>query len=120
MSTDRIVDDYLADILEAISDIRSFTEGLDYEAFRKDRKTSNAVIRSLEVIGEAVKNIPVEARQLSPALPWKEIAGMRQAHTRIFRSRPAVSLGNDTVGFMPFGTGHPQDQQSQGWRGLKF
>jgi len=77
MSTNRVVDDYLADIIEAIGDIRSFVDGLDYDAFSNDKKTANAVIRSLEVIGEAVKKIPTELRQEYPGLPWKEIAGTR-------------------------------------------
>jgi len=77
MSTNRVVDDYLADIIEAIEDIRSFVDELDYDAFSNDKKTVNAVIRSLEVIGEAVKKIPTELRQEHPGLPWKEIAGTR-------------------------------------------
>lgn len=77
MSTNRIVDDYLADIVEAIGDICSFVDGLDYETFSTDKKTVNAVIRSLEVIGEAVKKIPEELRKKHPGLPWKEIAGTR-------------------------------------------
>lgn len=77
MSTNRIIDDYLADIIEAIGDIRSFVDGLDYDTFSTDKKTVNAVIRSLEVIGEAVKKIPTELRQKYPSLPWKEIAGTR-------------------------------------------
>jgi uncharacterized protein with HEPN domain len=77
MSADRPIDDYLADIIEAISDISSFIAGLDYEGFAADKKTVNAVIRSLEVIGEAVKKIPTGLRQKHNDLPWKEIAGTR-------------------------------------------
>ena len=77
MSTNRVVDDYLADIIEAIGDIRSFVDGLDYDAFSSDKKTVNAVIRSFEVIEEAVKKVPTELRQEHPDLPWKEIAGTR-------------------------------------------
>jgi uncharacterized protein with HEPN domain len=77
MSTNRVIDDYLADIIEAIGDIHSFVDGLDYDAFSSDKKTVNAVIRSLEVIGEAVKKVPTELRQKHPDLPWKEIAGTR-------------------------------------------
>jgi uncharacterized protein with HEPN domain len=77
MSTNRVVDDYLADIIEAIGDIRSFVDGLNYDAFSTDKKTVNAVIRSLQVIGDAVKKIPVELRQEHPGIPWREIAGTR-------------------------------------------
>ena len=52
----------LSDILEAIKRIQSYISGLDYEAFLKDFKTSDAVVRNLEVIGEAAKNIDEEFR----------------------------------------------------------
>ena len=77
MSTNRLIDDYLGDIIEAIHDIDSFVFGMEYEDFIADKKTVNAVIRSLEVIGEATKRIPVDLRQKNPYIPWKEIAGTR-------------------------------------------
>jgi hypothetical protein len=49
---------YLEDILEAIGSIREYTAGMDYEASSRDRKTQDAVIRNLEVIGEAAERIP--------------------------------------------------------------
>jgi uncharacterized protein with HEPN domain len=55
MSTERLIVDYLDDVLESISDIRAFVTGMSYKEFIGDKKTVNAVIRSLEVIGEAVK-----------------------------------------------------------------
>ncbi|MBO8182557.1 MAG: DUF86 domain-containing protein [Archaeoglobus sp.] len=69
--------DYLEDILSSIQEIGEFTEGMDFEKFVKDRKTVNAVIRSLEVMGEAVKKIPSDLRNKYPEIPWKYIAGMR-------------------------------------------
>jgi hypothetical protein len=50
---------------------------MSYKEFIGDKKTVNAVIRSLEVIGEAVKKIPLEIREKRPDIPWKEIAGTR-------------------------------------------
>jgi len=51
--------DYLQDILDAVNDIESFVDDMTYEEeFIKDRKTLNAVVRSIEIIGEASKNIP--------------------------------------------------------------
>ncbi len=67
---------YLKDILAAIESIESFTEGLDYQAFRVDDKTTSAVVRKFEIIGEAAKAIPDEIRQSYPHVPWKEMAGM--------------------------------------------
>ncbi len=73
----RDVSDYINDILNSISDIREFTADLDYIDFHNDKKTVYAVIRCLEIIGEAVKKIPDELRKQYPQIPWQEIAGMR-------------------------------------------
>jgi uncharacterized protein with HEPN domain len=77
MSTEREVRDYIDDILQAITDIREFTDGMDFNQFASDRKTVQAVIRSLEIIGEATKKIPQEIRGRQPGLPWNEIGAMR-------------------------------------------
>ena len=77
MKKERDVRLYLDDILEAIEKIERYTEGLDFEKFRKDEKTGDAVIRNLSVIGEAVKHIPPGVRKKHPEIPWKIIAGMR-------------------------------------------
>ena len=69
--------DYILDILTSIQEIEEFVEGMNFEDFVKDRKTVNAVIRSLEVMGEAVKKIPLEIREKYQEIPWKYIAGMR-------------------------------------------
>jgi len=69
--------DYLEDIINAINDIEHFIEGMDASAFFDDRKTINAVIRSLEIIGEASKKIPENIKKKHPEIPWKSIAGMR-------------------------------------------
>lgn len=74
---DRDIRDYLNDISEMIEDIESFTEGMSYEELEGDKKTLYAVIRCLEVLGEAVKKIPNYIREEYPEIPWHEIAGMR-------------------------------------------
>ncbi|GIW47701.1 MAG: DUF86 domain-containing protein [Deltaproteobacteria bacterium] len=68
---------YVKDILEAILSIERFVEGMDFEEFREDDKTSSAVIRKFEIIGEAAKHIPEDLRQKYPDIPWKEMAGFR-------------------------------------------
>ena len=68
---------YLKEILAAIGRIEEFVAGMDLEAFQTDDKTSSAVLRKFEIIGEAAKQIPDEMRQKYTAVPWKEMAGMR-------------------------------------------
>ncbi|MCX5806026.1 MAG: DUF86 domain-containing protein [Proteobacteria bacterium] len=77
MSKGREMADYLDDILTAIADVEEFTRGMHYETFAEDKKTVNAVIRSLEVLGEAAKRIPTSFRQKYPDIPWSKMAGMR-------------------------------------------
>jgi len=73
----RVYTDYVQDILDSINDIENFIKGMNFNDFKNDRKTINAVIRSIEVIGEASKKIPKSIRERHPDIPWKKIAGMR-------------------------------------------
>jgi uncharacterized protein with HEPN domain len=68
---------YLKDIKIAITSIEKFIEGLDFDQFKVDDKTSSAVIRKFEIIGEATKNIPEVIRERYSQIPWKDVAGMR-------------------------------------------
>lgn len=65
------------DILESIEKIRDYTRGMTYEQFSEDEKTVDAVIRNLEIIGEAAGNIPLEIQQEYPDIAWLEMRGMR-------------------------------------------
>ena len=73
----REYEDYLRDLLDAIEKIQNFIKDLEFENFKKDDKTKFAVIRGLEIIGEATKHISEEVRNKYPEIPWKEMAGMR-------------------------------------------
>ncbi len=77
MSKERILLDYLNDIIESIADIKEFTNGMTRESFSIDKKTIKAVVRSLEVIGEAANKLPDDVRDRYPEISWQEIIGMR-------------------------------------------
>lgn len=68
---------YLEDILEATQKIITYTGNLSKAAFLEDEKTFDAVVRNLEVIGEAVKKLPDDLRAQHPTLEWKKMAGLR-------------------------------------------
>ena len=72
---------YLKDIFEAMNAAQTFIEGMDFEAFATDDKTASAVVRKLEIIGEATKNVPEDIRQQYPQVPWRNMAGMRDRIT---------------------------------------
>lgn len=77
MKDPRLVQDYLRDILEAMDKAEDFIGDLNQQAFKQDDKTAFAVIRSLEIIGEAAKKIPAPLRRRFAGIPWKSLAGMR-------------------------------------------
>ena len=83
---------YLDDILEAIDRIREYVQGMDAEAFSSDRKTQDAVIRNLEVIGEASRNLSEELKARSNEIEWSKIIGFRNilAHEYFGVSVPIV------------------------------
>jgi uncharacterized protein with HEPN domain len=70
---------YLNDILTNIETAERFIAGISFEEFISDEKTNYAVVRCLEIIGEASKHIPAGLRNKYPAIPWKTIVGTRNA-----------------------------------------
>jgi len=77
MKQKREYTDYLQDILDAAQKAEQFMAGMDMAAFEGDAKTSFAVVRALETIGEATKHIPASVRRRYPEVPWHAMAGMR-------------------------------------------
>ena len=73
----RTYKDYVMDLLQSIEEIYEFIGEMNFEDFLIDKKTQNAVIRSLEIMDEAAKKIPVEIKDKYPEIPWKYMAGMR-------------------------------------------
>lgn len=74
---ERDIRDYINDLIESCENIVEFTKGMSYDDFSADKKTANAVIRCLEIVGEATKNLPLNFRANYPDIPWKQMAGMR-------------------------------------------
>ncbi len=68
---------YLQDVLEAVANVGEFVGPMSRHEFEGDKKTLHAVVRNLEVIGEAVKGIPPDVRSRHPQVPWQRIAGLR-------------------------------------------
>ena len=68
---------FVEHVMESIEKIEEYIGGMGKEEFLGDSRTQDAVMRRLEIMGEAVKNIPSEFRDEYPKIPWKQIAGMR-------------------------------------------
>lgn len=68
---------YIKDLLESMENAEAFAGNMSYEDFSGDMKTSYAIVRCIEIIGEASKNIPHNIRRKYPGIPWKKMAGMR-------------------------------------------
>jgi len=77
MSKKRRDKDFLGDINEAMNLIGLYTKGLTYRKFLEDRKAQDAIVRNLEVIGEASKNITTAFKAKYHDVPWKKLAGLR-------------------------------------------
>lgn len=65
------------DILDAIAAIQSYTASMDYPAFARDRRTVDAVLRNITVIGEAASRIPEAIQVASPDIPWADMRDIR-------------------------------------------
>jgi len=69
--------EFLKDIQEAMKRIESYTEDMGYNEFLKDLKTQDAVVRNIEIIGEAVKNLSSDFKEKHDNIEWRKIAGTR-------------------------------------------
>jgi len=78
----RSINLFIEDILDSISNIESFSEALTEQELSKDKLRQSAIVRQIEIIGEAAKNIPSPIRKKHPEIPWKDLAGMRDVITR--------------------------------------
>jgi len=77
MKEKRKPDLYIADILKSVNKIEEYTKRINEEEFNKNTLIQDAILRRLEIIGEAVKNLPQEFKEQYTDIPWDRIAGMR-------------------------------------------
>lgn len=68
---------FLEDILDAAEKVLRYTQGMTFEEFRDNEMVVDAVLRNLEIIGEAAKSLPVEARAMMPDVEWSKATGFR-------------------------------------------
>ncbi len=80
---------YLHDILDCIERIEGYLQDFDYEKFRKDRRTIDAVVRNVEVIGEAANNLPEQFRSEHTKIEWRKMIDTRN---RIIHGYASVDL----------------------------
>jgi uncharacterized protein with HEPN domain len=71
-------------MLESIQVIQDYTSGMDYDTFIADRRTVDAVIRNLNIIGEAATHVPDEITEQYPEIPWAEMRGMRNIVVHVY------------------------------------
>ena len=71
-------------MLLAARDALSFTEGLSYDEFARDRRTQLSVLKSVEIVGEAASHVTNDTRQMHPAIPWREIVGMSNRLVHVY------------------------------------
>ena len=68
---------FIEDLFESINRIKKYTAQMSYNNFKKDQMILDATVRNLEVMGEAIKNIPSEIKDKYPNIPWSKIIGFR-------------------------------------------
>ena len=76
--------DRIRDILDAISEIKSFTDGMDYATFKEDAKSVRAVEMNFIIMGEAANQIPEEIEDAYPAIPWNLMHAMRNRIVHVY------------------------------------
>ncbi len=86
----RPVELLLSDMLEAIKRVEQYTEKMSFETFSNDQKTIDAVVRNLEIIGEAANRLPEDFKERNSSVEWHKVVGLRH---RIVHEYFGIDLG---------------------------
>jgi uncharacterized protein with HEPN domain len=86
MSAKRVYTDYLQDIVDYAEKAMRFVRGVSFDDFGDNEEKVFAVVKALEVIGEAARHLPKSLRDKYPAVPWKQVTGMRDKMTHEYFS----------------------------------
>ena len=106
MTAPRDIRTYLEDILRAIANVEQYTGNMTFEQFSADNKTQDAVVRNLEIVGEAVKRIPSSMRTAYPGIEWRPAAAMRDFLIHEYPEIDTQTVWNTVkVDFPPFKDG---------------
>ena len=88
---------YIEDIVIAIEKIEKYTNGQNLELFQENSEKQDAVIRNLEIIGEATGKVPDKAQQLQPNIEWRKIKGLRNVLIHEYFQSTACYYGKNTI-----------------------
>lgn len=91
----------LADMQDHLALIESFMIGVDWGAFQRDQKTQFAVLRALEVVGEAAKRLPPDVHARFSDVPWRQIIGMRNIIAHDYLGLSLSMIYETATGFAP-------------------
>lgn len=97
----RRYDLFLEDMIEAMNRIAGYTEGLSYNDFVQNRMAVDAVVRNLEIIGEAAKNIPATVRQQATNIPWDKMYRLRNIVTHEYFSVDHPLIWDISTNYLP-------------------
>ncbi|MBI5031970.1 MAG: DUF86 domain-containing protein [Chloroflexi bacterium] len=86
MSAKRVYIDYLQDIVDYAEKAMRFVQGVSYDDFADNEEKVFAVVKAIEIVGEAARNIPKSLRAKYPAVPWVQVTGMRNKVTHEYFS----------------------------------
>jgi uncharacterized protein with HEPN domain len=74
----------IEDILDAISQVQDYTRAMTFDDFRQDRKTIDAVVRNITIIGEAAGNVPDDMADRHPEIPWRQMRDFRNVVVHVY------------------------------------